>query len=444
MQDLYVFVPEKSPRASYTFKLIFGQLLPSTLKIHLTTRWKTFLQAKGFKISYGQSGLPSALVVPNSGFLFEHGIRDFRPQAIGQAENCVLFPLESTADLDFDLPSAIFYMVSRYEEYLNSKPDTHGRFQASESIAAQYHFLDWPIVHIWAEKLLKALQIKYPSFPSPQKKFDFLSTIDIDNGFKYRGKPLWRNIVGLTLDCLKLKTNCAKFRFNLLFLGQADPYDNYKWIKRQIKRNKVQVRIFLLHSPKGKFDHAVDPKHPAYADLLQKLKKIGKVALHPSYHCFENPGKLISEKRSLQTRLKRNRMLHVRRHFLRLNWPDSFQQAYEIGFRHEHSLGYSNTVGFRAGISTPFPFFDLKKNQSLPLIIHPFAVMETVFRYYTHENTDQAFAKIELLMRRVQKYGGEFISVWHDRSFSRESEAKPWAELYRSHLELAKELKEAK
>jgi hypothetical protein len=444
MQDLYVFVPKKSPRSSYTFKLIFGHLLANKVKVHLTSRWNTFSQAKGFKISYGQPGIPAALLIPNSGFLFENELRTFIPEAKGQGEYCVLFPSETAEDLDFDLPSAIFYMVSRYEEYMHSSPDIHGRFQSSESIAYKHGFLDWPIVHIWAEKLLNALKEKYPSFPTPKKKFEFISTIDIDNGFKYRGKPFWRNAVGLTLDCLKLKTESAKFRFKMLFLGQADPYDNYRWVKRQVKRNKAQVRIFLLHSQKGKFDHAVEPNHSAYADLLQKLKRIGKVALHPSYHCLENPGKLISEKQSLELRLKRNRMLHVRRHFLRLQWPDSFQQAYEIGFRHEHSVGYSDKVGFRAGISIPFPFFDLIKNRSLPLTIHPFAVMETVFRYYTHEKTDMAYAKIEMLMRRVQKYGGQFISVWHDRSFSRESEARPWAELYRSHLELAKELKESK
>jgi hypothetical protein len=224
-------------------------------------------------------------------------------------------------------------------------------------------------------------------------------------------------------------------------MGEADPYDNYRWLKRQVKRSKLPVRIFILHTPKGKYDHAVEPGHSDYKELLTKLRKIGKLALHPSYSCLDDPGRLILEKQGLQSKLKRRRMLHVRRHFLRIRFPDSFRQAHEIGFRHEHSVGYSDVLGFRAGVSVSYPFFDVERDAPSTLMIHPFSVMETVFRYYQKVSAEEAFRQIELLMRRVAQFGGRFISVWHDRSFSREAEARPWAELYRSHLELALELK---
>jgi hypothetical protein len=444
MQDLYVFVPQKSPRTVYAFKLIFDCVLPSTFNLHFTRRWKGFLAQNGPKISYGRSGATAALLIPNSGFLHETSFRPFMPQVKGQGKNSILFPEDSDADLNFDLPAAVFYLASRYEEYHCASTDAHGRFQSAESLAARHQFLDWPIVHLWVNQLYRALRQKFPALPRQQKKFDFLSTIDIDNGFKYRGKPLWRNIAGLFLDGLKFRGPAIQYRFRMLFMQKADPYDNYRWIRRQAKRNKVDVRIFVMHCQKGKYDHAVEPQHADYAELIQKLKKIGRVGLHPSYHCLHNPALLIAEKKGLQAQLKGDKMLHLRRHFLRLNMPDSFRQAYEIGFRHEHSMGYSDVPGFRAGISVSYPFFDLLQNRQLPLTVHPFAAMETAFRYYSRETPEQAFAKIEILMRRVHKYGGRFISVWHDRSFSRESEARPWAELYRSHLELARELKEGK
>lgn len=441
MKDLYVFVPQKSPRTVYSFKLIFDCLLDNHFNLHLTTNWKDFLAQKGAKISYGKTEANSALFIPNSGFLNETGHRYFVPEVKGQGENTLLFPIDSDSDIGFDLPAAVFYLASRYEEYNLKNPDKHLRFSSSNSLAVQHHFLEWPIAHVWAQRLVEALRKKYPTLPKRKNKFDFLSTIDIDNGFKYRGKPVWRNLIGLCLDILKLRGASVKYRFRLLFLNKPDPYDNYRWIRRQAKRNKANVRLFVLHSKKGKFDHAVEPQHAAYAELLQKAKKVGRIGLHPSYLCLNDHNRLISEKTGLQTKLKRQRILHVRRHFLRFTLPQSFREASEVGFRHEHSMGYSDAIGFRSGMSVSYPFFDVELNRPLPLTIHPFAVMETVFRYYSHQSPAQALAKIELLMRRVHTYGGRFISVWHDRSFSQEPLAQPWAELYRSHLELARDLK---
>ena len=373
MQDLYIYVPKKTTRTAYTFKLIFSCLLHDSYKIHLISNWKVFLDINGPKISYGKAGSNSALLIPNCGFLNETGFREFVPEIKGYGECTILFPMEMKADLNFDLPAAVFYLASRYEEYNHNSPDKHGRFQSANSLATHYQFLDWPIAHIWSDQLLQLLLQHFPALKSPKKKFDFLSTIDIDNGFKYRGKPLWRNLVGLCFDTLKLRGQAIRHRFGVLFLNLPDPYDNYRWIRRQAKRNKATVRIFVLHSKKGKFDHAIEPQHSDYEELIQKLKKIGRVGLHPSYHCLNDPSRLISEKTGLLSQLKRKRILHVRQHFLRLTLPYSFRQAYEVGFRHEHSMGFSDALGFRAGISTSYPFFDLELNQELPLTIHPFA-----------------------------------------------------------------------
>lgn len=444
MADLYLYVPSKSPRVVYTFKLIFKHILMNAWQVHIGSNWNDFCAYKGPKISYGKKGCSDALLIPNLGFLEESGYRAFVPEVKGYGENCTLFPVEADEGMDFDLPAAVFYIVSRYEEYHCRSRDAHHRFRFKDSMAYKHGFLDWPIAQVWVEKLVLRLCGQFPALESPKKKFEFLSTIDVDNGFKFRGKPVWRNLGGLVLDGLKFRGRQVRYRFSMLFLGKEDPYDNYRWVKRQVKRSKLPVRIFILHTNKGKYDHAVEPGHPDYTELLNKLRKIGKLALHPSYSCLDDPGRLIHEKQGLQSKLKRRRMLHVRRHFLRIHFPDSFRQAYEVGFRHEHSVGYSDVLGFRAGLSVSHPFFDVERDASTALMIHPFSVMETVFRYYQKESAEEAFKKIELLMRRVALFGGRFISVWHDRSFSREADARPWAELYRSHLEFAVELKSEK
>ena len=47
----------------------------------------------------------------------------------------------SDSDLPFDIFAASFFLVSRYEEYLEYQPDEYGRYQASSSLAFKNGFL---------------------------------------------------------------------------------------------------------------------------------------------------------------------------------------------------------------------------------------------------------------------------------------------------------------
>ena len=60
--------------------------------------------------------------------------------------------------VDFDIFGAAFYLISRYEEYLPHTKDNHHRYLAYQSLAYQQHFLELPLVNIWAVELKKVIE----------------------------------------------------------------------------------------------------------------------------------------------------------------------------------------------------------------------------------------------------------------------------------------------
>jgi hypothetical protein len=81
--------------------------------------------------------------------LSEDRIREMKP-VVGTWNGLkTIFPVPGKADFPFDLLAGVFYLLTRYEEYLPFKGDKYGRFPAEESIAFQNGFLEQAIIDRW-------------------------------------------------------------------------------------------------------------------------------------------------------------------------------------------------------------------------------------------------------------------------------------------------------
>ena len=87
------------------------------------------------------------------------------------------------SDLPFDIFAASFFLVSRYEEYLDYQPDEYGRFQASSSLAFRNGFLGIPVVDLWAKEMSKAFLKNSRHLLSDGMSINALLTIDTDQPF---------------------------------------------------------------------------------------------------------------------------------------------------------------------------------------------------------------------------------------------------------------------
>ena len=54
---------------------------------------------------------------------------------------------------ELDILAASFFMLTRWEEYVNRTRDNHNRFQATASLAYKQGFLDRPIVNEYIEEV---------------------------------------------------------------------------------------------------------------------------------------------------------------------------------------------------------------------------------------------------------------------------------------------------
>jgi hypothetical protein len=93
-------------------------------------------------------------------------------------------------------------------------------------------------------------------------------------------------------------------------------------------------------------------------------------------------------------------------------------------------MGYADVPGFRAGISIPFPWYDLQREQKTDLVIYPFAVMDVTLKQYLQLQPAEGLKIATALMRRVRNHGGMFSTLWHNSSFSELDGWKPWRDVY--------------
>jgi len=152
------------------------------------------------------------------------------------------------------------------------------------------------------------------------------------------------------------------------------------------------------------------------------------VGLHPSYKSNQQLGLLCEEKKRLEQILGKE-VANTRQHFLKIEHKKTFVSLVGAGFTHDYSLGFADVVGFRAGLSRPFPWFNLRANRISELTLHPFAYMEVTLKDYLRLNPQEAKVLVEELWKEAVQYGGEFICLWHNETIGDTGKWKGWREV---------------
>ena len=93
-------------------------------------------------------------------------------------------------------------------------------------------------------------------------------------------------------------------------------------------------------------------------------------------------------------------------------------------------MGYPACVGFRAGTSRSFIFFDLYANDTTNLDIHPFSIMDTTLNDYMGLSPYNALSLIKDHIDVLRLANGTFTTIWHNESLSYVSRWKRWDNVY--------------
>lgn len=416
-----IYCQETSPRLEYILELMLGDLLG--LKYEVTADADTFLSASGAKICYSDVEIDGLHIRPSE-ILYQKSLEPVDASFDLTTDHLIL-----NNENYFDPFAASFYLVSRYEEYLPFKQDDHQRFPATESILYQYGKLKQPVVNEWALEVKDKLRELYPNLLFNPRKFEYLSTIDIDQAFKYKNKGFRRNAGGLLRDLFQGNMELVRERLRILKGKEEDPFNNYEWQSEIHKSKNTRVQYFVQVGDHGEFDKNLPVDNESFKEIIKALNKEQNVGIHPSYSSDSNPRIIKKEKESLESVIG-DKVEVSRQHFLRMEMPETFQALIEAGIKEDHTLGYSTHLGFRAGIAAPFWFFDLSKNEKTDLRLVPFCMMDITPLHYIGQSVQEAKIELTQLINRIKKCGGLCSSLWHNESLSENGRWYGWRTVY--------------
>lgn len=423
--SLLIYSSFTSARLQYVLDWIFAEQMD--IPFSLTTDPDVWNLYQGPKLFYGKEQQDGLRIVPHP--LLEETAISIQALAVNRwKHSTILFYNQPGASVPFDLFAAVFYLVSRYEEYLPHKQDKHDRYRHEQSVAAQFSFLQQPVVDEWLQHFGRILEQQL-NIRARKQTFRFLPTYDIDIAWKYLHKGARRTCGGYFKDLLRLNPGNIPERAAVLSGKRKDPYDCFAWLDELHQCLGLQPLYFMLLGTLSEYDKNADPRSAAMQTLMADLSARYILGIHPSYGSHKDTRILLEEIHILEKVIAQP-VTNSRQHYIKFSLPETYEYLLAAGITDDYSMGYAGCNGFRAGTSRSFPWFDLKTGRVTSLRVHPFAFMEATSKFYARQTPAEAWQEWERLWHAVKKVNGTFISIWHNHILGGQRESKGWGELY--------------
>ncbi len=383
------------------------------------------------KINYGYHPLAyDELFIHSHVLLFESSIRPVKIECFERNGYKAFFKTEGHTG--FDIFAAIFYLLTRYEEYLPHQTDEYGRYAHENSVAFREGFLQLPLINIWLEDFRKLLGERNPEFLQTKEEgsFSFIPTYDIDMAWVFRNKGFKRNAGGILLLFLKGKFRRMMHRIRVARRKKTDPYDAYDWMDQLHGRHQLNpIYFFLVAKDIGHYDKNIDTENPEFRELVRSIASRYETGLHPSWASGDAPSLLPKEKKVLENIIDK-KVDSSRQHFIRFHLPTTYQHLLSCGITEEYSMGYGSINGFRASIASSFYWYDLKAEEKTRLQVHPFCFMDANAYYEQHLTPEAALEELLQFYKLISEVNGTMITIWHNSFLGTSPEFKGWKEVY--------------
>lgn len=410
---IWIYSESKSERLIYTCDFIFRHFLKIDYRI--ITQIADFPSNSSPLINYSFNSEVKGIQIRPSGLMSETGIRKEKPEARTEREKFCLFPHKE--DSSFDIFSAVFYMISRYEEWQEFAADRHGRFELDQSILFKHKMHLRPVVDEWNIELRDTIKARYSSFEFPSREFRTLASIDVDNLYAYQHKGFVRTCGAILKDLIRLNFANAKRRIAVIRGLEKDPFDVYDTFSEFCHSNKIPLIYFFLFNNKGEYNRTIDPDSQIFPRTFDRVKKKeAVVGLHPSYDSKKNKTGFSLEYNKF-TLASGEKTEFTRQHYLQFSIKETPQLLMESGINADFSMGFASGSGFRAGTSEAFPYYDLRSEKKTELLLVPFCAMDGAYFIYQHISAEKALHELLQIKEAIRKVGGLFTTVFHERTF---------------------------
>ncbi len=423
---ILVYTPKISSRLNYIFRHLFNNLMLKEVKF--TTKIEEFIAFNGPKFSYSSQALGGEFHIQAHPILFQQGIK---PNDIkfGFWDDIPVFFEVLNSDIPFDIFAASFYLLSRYEEYLPHQLDEHERYDYKNSLLIQHNMFNKPVIEIWVEKFKEALQKRFEDLIFEERRFYFEPLINVSMARLYQGKSLLRFIFGGLDDLAHLKLKSFWLRNRVYLFGKKDPYDTFDEILQLKKKLKHPLTFFHLLTTYSLFDHNVSMNKHDYQTQIKFLADYTDTGLLTSYYSFDDEDIIEKEIKTLENIIHKP-VMKVRAHFNRLKIPGTYQIYNDLELKQDYSMGYNHKIGFRAGTSVPFKFYDIENETETHLLLHPTVISDVMLKYQYRLKPDKALKILIEEGEIIKTYKGHFYPVFHNFILSDLKEWRKWNQLY--------------
>jgi hypothetical protein len=426
-QSALIFCHSITPRFQYVIDFLSQYY---EISFRPTSDEEKYLTAQDVcKINYGYHRLsPGEVFIHAHVLLTESYIRPVKVECFDNGGYTAFFKAEG--DLGFDLLAAIFFLLTRYEEYLPHQKDKFGRFSHRESVAFKNDFLHLPLINLWLEQFRKLLKDRNVDCLPATTRFSFTPTYDIDMAWSYSNKGIARNAGALALSLLQGKFGKIAQRIRVLQGKARDPFDAYEWMDDLHRlHGSAPVYFILMAKEKSRLDKNIDVTSAPFQLLIGELASKYEIGIHPSWASGDLPSLLTREKQLLEAATGK-KVQRSRQHFIRFTLPRTYQQLLALGIRHDYSMGYGSINGFRASITTPYFWYDLKHEGATNLQLHPFCFMDANSFYEQKFTAQKAFDELMEYYHVIKTVNGNMITIWHNSFLGTDKTFSGWKEMY--------------
>jgi hypothetical protein len=392
---LRIRVDRLTPRVEYAFATVLGEFLGVGHTLHVA-------EAE-VDLQYVARPLPGLPSLPVDGLLYASGIvaAVYQPQA---------HPTDLLAE---DILGLVFRRISQYDDYLAPQRDAHGRYVGQTPSLA---------LHAALRHLKAALQRAFPALHFPVRPFSWELTLDIDQPWKHRHKPLPVQIGGALKSLLGGRLREVGERFRSIVQGH-DPYDTLARVQQLC--DPAATSVFFLAGRGHALDSRYDLGMPAYQAYLRRWQAAGfQIGLHPSYLSSEEPDRFAAE-RDLVAQVC-GPVTRSRQHYLRYALPSTFRALHAAGITHDYTLCGHEELGSRTGIALPYDWYDLAAEAPTRLRLVPAVAMDRTLQQYLALSPAAAFGRVSALIDTLRAEGGHFVLILHNETFSDAGEWAGW------------------
>lgn len=338
-------------------------------------------------------------------------------------------------NLNVDIISTAYYLLTLQEEVNSKKRDEHGRFIGEFSSLNKKNLILEPVINEYIDLLDRLIRCGFDRRGMPLLKkccwpdgedFAVSLTHDVDVIKKWT-----------IFDVLKSKKLFYRILGDMSLIGMTGRSERIWELNKIVdmeKRFGYKSAFFFSVDGSSRFDVTYKIDDVDIKNILREISKSGwEVGLHATYDSYIDEDKMAHEKEALESIIDK-KVVGCRQHYLRFEIPSTWNIHDKLKFLYDTSLGFPDICGFRCGICHPFnPYNDFEKKK-YDLIEIPLSVMDVTLAEYMNLSPLEALEKIKELIGVVKQHKGVVTLLWHHRYFN-DKKYPNWPDVYEKILE---------